>query len=171
MTAAHGRWRLGLAVAVAVVVLDQLTKWLILPLVIEPPHIIRVTEFFNLVMVWNRGISFGLASTGADAMRWALVALAAVITVALIVWLTRITRPFLAVVVGLVIGGAVGNLIDRVRFGAVFDFLDFHAFGYHWYAFNVADAAISVGVALLVIDSLFGRPADRTVLSQGANRD
>jgi signal peptidase II len=171
MAGAGSRWRLGLAVAAGIVALDQLTKWWVLALVLQPPRMIEVTSFFNLVMVWNRGISFGLADTGLDAMRWVLVALAAVITVALIVWLTRIARPFLAVVVGLVIGGAVGNLIDRVRFGAVFDFLDFHAFGYHWYAFNVADAAISVGVALLVIDSLFGRPADRTVLSQGANRD
>ncbi len=171
MAEERSRWRLGLVVAALVIVVDQVTKWVILAVVMQPPRIVEVTEFFNLVLVWNRGISFGLADGGTGAMRWVLVALAGAITVGLLVWLAGMRRPFLAVVIGLVIGGAVGNLIDRVRFGAVVDFLDFHAYGYHWYAFNVADTAISVGVGLLLIDSLFGHPAGRAALSQGTNRD
>ncbi len=168
---ARGDWtRHGLAVAGTILVLDQIVKWLILehvfgvsgpaaPIVRAFP-MIEVTPFFNLVLVWNRGVSFGLFSHDAEAMRWVLVGVALIITVALLIWQRRAERPFLAVSVGLVIGGAIGNVIDRLRFGAVADFLDFHVFGYHWPAFNVADSAISIGVVLLLYDGLFGRQGD-----------
>ena len=83
------------------------------------------------------------------------------VVIVLAVWLTRTDRTTVALGLGLIIGGAIGNVIDRIRFGAVFDFLDFHAFGFHWPAFNVADSAISVGAVILVVDSLFVRPEVR----------
>ncbi len=173
--------RRGLTIAAAVLALDQLVKWIMLDRVfgiagpwdtpIWPPPFIEVTPFFNLVMVWNRGVSFGLFSHDADAMRWLLIAVALAITAGLAIWLRRVDRPFVAVSIGLVIGGAIGNVIDRLRFGAVADFLDFHLFGYHWPAFNVADSAISIGVVLLLYDGLAGRPDDRAALQQGTDRD
>src|SRR3546814_6636075 len=94
---------------------------------------------------------------GAETTRWVLIAVALVIVAVMVVWLRRADRTLVAAALVLVIGGAVGNVVDRLRFGAVADFLDFHLMGYHWPAFNAADAGITVGVALLVLDSLFGR--------------
>ncbi|HSK39744.1 MAG TPA: signal peptidase II [Arenibaculum sp.] len=152
--------RLGLATAAVWMVLDQVTKWLILDLVMQPPRVIEVTSFFNLVMAWNRGVSFSLFSHEAAVMPYLLSALALAIAGFLLTWLRRVDRPFPAVCLGLVIGGAIGNVIDRLRFGAVADFLDFHLWGYHYPAFNVADMGISVGVLLLVLDGLFGGRRD-----------
>jgi signal peptidase II len=149
--------RLGLAVAAIVMVLDQISKWWIITAVMQPPRVIEVTSFFNLVMAWNRGVSFSLFTHDAEFMPYVLVAVALGIVVFLLSWLRRADRAFLAFAIGMVIGGALGNVIDRLRFGAVADFLDFHVLGYHWPAFNVADTGISVGVALIVIDGLFGR--------------
>lgn len=152
----RSRFRLGIIVALVLLVLDQVSKWLVLAVVMDPPRVVEVTEFLNFVLVWNRGISFGLFDGHAGSMRWVLIAVALGITVALAVWLRRVDRRFLAIVIGMIIGGAVGNVIDRLRFGAVVDFIDFHVFGYHWYTFNIADSAISIGVALMLIDSLAG---------------
>lgn len=149
--------RLGFLVAIPVVLLDQLTKWLVLADLMEPHRTVVVTGFFNLVLVWNRGVSFGMFNADSAWGPTILSALALVIAVCLVIWLRRVTNPLVATAIGLVLGGAIGNVIDRARFGAVVDFLDFHAFGYHWPAFNVADSAISVGVALLLYDSLFER--------------
>ncbi len=124
-----------------------------------PP--IPVTGFFNLVLVWNTGISFGLFNTGQETTRWILIGLTGAISVALAIWLTRAHRPFIAFAVAAVLGGAIGNLLDRLIFGAVVDFLDFHVAGFHWPAFNLADSAIVLGVAALVIDSIFGPDRDR----------
>ena len=151
------RLGIGLGIAAVVLVLDQITKWVILEMVMQPPRTIEVTGFFNLVMVWNRGVSFGLFANEAEATRWVLIAVALAITAALVVWLRRADRGLLVVAIGLVIGGAVGNVIDRLQYGAVADFLDFHLLGYHWPAFNIADSAISIGVVLILIESLFGR--------------
>lgn len=148
----------GLGVAAAVVVLDQVAKWWILEVVMRPPRVIEVTGFFNLVLGWNRGISFGLFNTGEPWTQWALPAVAVAVAAALVVWMARVDRLGIGAALGLVVGGAVGNLIDRARFGAVVDYLDVHALGFHWPAFNVADAAITVGVAALVLDSLFAGP-------------
>jgi signal peptidase II len=148
------RLNLGLAIAVGVLVLDQLTKWWILSVVMQPPRMIEVTPFFNLVLVWNRGISFGLFNNSSAWNAAILSAVALAITVALVIWLWRVTQPLLAAAIGLIIGGAVGNVIDRLRFGAVCDFLDLHAFGYHWPAFNVADAAITLGAIAILYDAL-----------------
>ena len=145
--------RLGLAVAAAVAAADQLVKWWLLGVIAEAPGGIAVTSFFNLVMVWNRGVSFGLFGGGA-LPPWLLAAVAIAVAVGLTVWLARIEERWLGAAVGAVIGGAVGNVVDRVRTGAVADFFDFHVGAYHWPAFNVADAAITLGVGFLFIDAL-----------------
>lgn len=148
--------RLGLAVAAAVAAADQLVKWWLLGVIAEAPGGIAVTSFFNLVMVWNRGVSFGLFGGGA-LPPWLLAAVAIAVAVGLTVWLARIEERWLGAAVGAVIGGAVGNVVDRVRTGAVADFFDFHVGAYHWPAFNVADAAITLGVGFLFIDALLIR--------------
>ena len=144
--------------AIAVVALDQASKFWILH-VLKLPDLapVRVLPFFQLNMVWNEGVSFGLLRSDSSAGRWVLVLFAFIVVAALAVWARKVTRPLTATALGLVIGGAIGNnLIDRVRFGAVADFLDFHALYFPW-VFNLADSAISVGVLLLLMDS-FMRP-------------
>lgn len=159
--------RAGLLIAAVIVVLDQLTKWLIfgvlfaLPLDTAVPgalplaHGIEVLPFFNLVTVWNRGVSFGMFSSNSALVPWLLTAFALAICGFLLGYLRKAQRALLVVAIGGVIGGAIGNVIDRIRFGAVADFLDFHLFGWHWPAFNVADSAIVVGVGLMLVDALF----------------
>jgi signal peptidase II len=149
--------RLGLLLALVVFALDQATKyWLYQYLVVEGVRAVTILPFFNLVTVWNYGVSFGMFSTGVASTAWIFSLVAMAISIALGVWLWRSDRLLLTAALGLIIGGAMGNIVDRLRFGAVFDFLDFHAFGWHWPAFNVADSAISIGVAVLFVDSLFG---------------
>lgn len=145
---------LGLLIALMILALDQVSKWWILAVVMQPPRLIEVTSFFNLVLVWNRGISFGLFNNESPWNSIILTAVALMISGGLAVWLTRVRRTGTAIAIGLIIGGALGNVFDRVRFGAVCDFLDLHAFGYHWPAFNVADAAISVGAVILLYEAL-----------------
>jgi signal peptidase II len=143
----------GPLLALAILTIDQFTKWLALTS-LDPYQFREVTSFFNLVLVWNRGVSFGMLNTLGDYGPWLLTLLAGGIGAFLIVWLMRETRPVTRLALWLVLAGAVGNAIDRVRFGAVVDFLDFHAFGYHWPAFNVADSAIVIGAGLILLDSL-----------------
>ncbi len=152
--------RLGLAVAAAVAVADQLVKWWAIPALAAWPGGIEVLPVFNLVMVWNRGVSFGLLG-GAALPPWLLAGFAGLVAVGLAVWLARVNGRWLVVGIGLIIGGAVGNIVDRLLHGAVADFFDFHIGAYHWPAFNVADAAISVGLAALVIDCLLIRREGR----------
>jgi signal peptidase II len=149
----------GLATAVVVVILDQLSKTAILAFFGE--HVFgdreTVTPFFNLALTYNRGISFGLFNGGAglNALVFSLAATA--IVAVLVYWLSRASSPFLAIAIGLIIGGAVGNVIDRLRLGAVVDFLDFHYGALHWPAFNLADSAICIGVGAMLLDGLFRR--------------
>lgn len=141
-------------VAALVIVLDQLSKHWIL-FVYDLPS--RVSEAvagpLRLTMVWNRGVSFGLFRADQDLTRWLLTAFSLVVAVILAIWARRADRRLLAVALGLVIGGAVGNAIDRMRFGAVADFIDVSQLYFPW-VFNVADSGITVGVALLLLDSL-----------------
>lgn len=137
---------------------DQATKWAIVALVMQPPHVIPLTGFFNVVLVENRGISFGLLGADTQWGAWLLAGGSGAIVGGLVLWLRRARSRLAEIGLALVIGGAVGNLIDRIRFGAVTDFLDFHAAGYHWPAFNLADSAIVVGVGLLMLDGLQSRP-------------
>jgi signal peptidase II len=111
-------------------------------------------------MVWNRGVSFGLFQAD-DAGRWILAAFSLAVAIALALWARKADRPVLAAALGLVIGGAIGNLIDRVRFGAVADFIDVSGLGFFPWVFNIADSTITVGVLLLILDSLLPqrRPA------------
>ena len=149
--------KIGLSVGAIVVVLDQLTKWLIRDVVLDTARYIEVTGFFNIVEVWNRGVSFGLFASDSPWTPYLLSALAIAISIVLIVWLRKAETTFLALALGFVIGGAIGNVFDRFIWGRVYDFLDFHAAGYHWPAFNVADAAISVGVALILLDGFIAK--------------
>jgi signal peptidase II len=150
-------WAAALAAAGAVFALDQWSKYLMLTVFADRMSSAEVTPFFNLVLVLNRGISFGLFNQESVAGPWVFLGLSLAIAGALLVWLRRIDRPLLAAAVGLVVGGAVGNALDRLRFGGVVDFLDLHAFGYHWPAFNLADSAIVIGVAFLLLDGFVVR--------------
>ena len=146
--------RLGLTVALVLLGFDQLTKWVALEILDLSARPIEVTPFFNLVMVWTRGVSFGMLDTLGEAAPWLLSGLAVAVVIALLFWLRRSEHVMLTVGLGLVIGGALGNVIDRVRYGAVVDFLDFHVAGWHWPAFNLADAGICIGAGLIVVDGL-----------------
>ncbi len=147
---------LGLVIAFASVVADQASKLAVLfwsRTWSGPVH--PVLPGLDLVAIWNPGISYGLFPQG-EAGRWVLVAIKVVAAIAFTVWLTRTARRLEAVALGLLIGGAIGNAVDRVVHGAVFDFVSLYAFGYRWYVFNVADVAVVVGVALLLYDAFFG---------------
>ncbi len=150
-----GPFKLGMAVATLVIVLDQLTKWWITAVVMQPPQRIPVLPFFDLVLTWNRGISFGMFNSGSPYNNWLLSAVALIIVAVLGVWLKRAEAKLTATALGLIIGGAIGNVIDRVHLGAVIDFLDLHLAGYHWPAFNIADSAITIGAILLIGESMF----------------
>lgn len=157
--------RLGWILAATILVLDRVSKYLIVEVYDLPArHSVEILPFFNLTMVWNRGVSFGLFGDG-DVGRWVLFGLVLVITGVLAVWMRRATALSLILALGLIIGGALGNAADRVIYGAVADFFDFHAWGWHFWVFNVADSAISIGVALLLLDAFFGSgrrtPVDR----------
>jgi signal peptidase II len=116
---------------------------------------VAITSFFDLVLVWNQGISYGLIPQQGVAGRWGLILFAFGASLALAVWLARLTSPLAAVSIGLIIGGAIGNAIDRIAYGAVADFFSLHAFGYQWYVFNIADTAIVAGVVGLLYESLY----------------
>ena len=145
--------RQGAWIVLAVFAADLATKEWMLRLVFEPPRRIEITSFFNLVPVWNRGVSFGLLASDSPWSPYILAVMAGGIVLGLAFWLWRTERGLTRLALALAIGGAIGNLLDRLRFGAVVDFLDVHLAGYHWPAFNIADSAISIGIALLLIDS------------------
>jgi signal peptidase II len=147
---------LALIVAVVVAALDQASKWWILEKVMQPPKTVPVTPFLDIVLVWNRGITFGLFNSGGAAQPIIFTALAFVIAVGLLVWLRGVGQNWVAVAIGGILGGAVGNVVDRLRLGAVVDFIDVHVAGWHWPAFNVADSAITVAVIAVAVDALFG---------------
>lgn len=139
--------------AALVIVLDQASKYWILNVYDLPAKgSTPILPFFSLSMVWNRGVSFGLFRADVDLARWGLAIFSLGVAIALGLWARRNDRLLPAVALGLVIGGAIGNLIDRVRFGAVVDFLDFGGLHFPW-VFNVADSGITIGVALLLLDS------------------
>ncbi len=159
LDAGAGR-RLALAViiAAAVIGLDQAAKWWVVEVVMQPPRMIEITDFLNLVITWNHGISFGMFTGEAQLMPIILVVVALAVVVVLVMWLLRAEHSATTVWLSLVIGGALGNVLDRIRVGAVADFIDVHVGAWHWPAFNVADSAISIGVCLILIDGLFRRP-------------
>lgn len=167
-----------LAASILIVILDQLSKWAITESILRPEIFngtsgldfiswlkdapdrlpygeITILPFFNLVMVWNEGVSFGLFSNAGDLSLWILVALTIAITIWFTVWLFMTNILTQKIAITMVIGGALGNIIDRLRFGGVIDFLDFHAFGWHYPAFNLADSCIVLGVIILIFYALF----------------
>jgi signal peptidase II len=160
------------------IVADQLSKWAVSELLLRPrlqgiaapldffdwyktppaplpfTHV-DILPFFNIVMVWNKGISFGLFNHGSNTGPMLLMAASLAITLIFLVVLFRSPVSLQSLGISLIIGGALGNVIDRLRFGAVIDFLDFHIGDYHWPAFNVADSCICIGVVLLIVLGLF----------------
>ena len=153
---------LGLAVAALAALLDQASKLWVLHYFGEAGcanHLVPVTSFFDFVLTCNRGISFGFFNQpGQPGLGFLIFAVfATVVVVALAVWLYRVRSAFLAVAIGLIIGGAIGNVIDRLRLGGVVDFLYFHAGAWYWPAFNFADSAICLGVAAMLLDGLLSR--------------
>ncbi len=139
-----------------VILLDQLTKLLILKY-FSDGSTLAVTSFFNLMLAYNPGVSFSLFAGNGPYNSLILSAFALAICVFLMRWMRRESNKTLRFGIALVIGGAIGNVIDRLSYGAVVDFLDFHAYGYHWPAFNIADSAICIGAALIVYKSFFNQ--------------
>lgn len=158
------------------IVIDQLSKWAVTELLLRPHsggtgyglwewittppmklgfQSIEIFPFFNLVMVWNHGVSFGMFQATNTYGPFLLAGFAAIVSVIFTIWMIRSTSKLQSLSLALVIAGALGNVIDRLRFGAVIDFLDFHAYGWHYPAFNIADSLIVIGVIMLLFHSIF----------------
>jgi signal peptidase II len=153
--------RLGLIIAIVTGLADQAIKlWLMFGFDIANRGIVHLTPFLDLVLTWNRGISYGLFQQDGDLGRYLLLALVLAAVIALLVWLASAESRLIAVALGLIIGGAVGNAIDRLHWPGVMDFVLFHittpTFNFTWYVFNLADAAIVAGVVGLLYESLLG---------------
>lgn len=169
---------IGFSAILDIIIIDQISKWAVLEHVFRPlaqPETQKLglfawllnapekfssvrTEifpFFNLTMVWNHGVSFGLFQSTNP---WPLIILACGISAIFAVWLARAQTWLQTISLAMIIGGALGNVIDRVRFGAVADFLDFHIAGWHYPAFNIADSCITLGIIVLLFDSLILEP-------------
>jgi signal peptidase II len=156
--------RSGLIAAVVTLVLDQASKlWLLFVFDIGHRGAVTVTPFFDLVLAWNPGISFGWLQNDSQFAQIALLIVKAVAVVVLAIWMARSRTVLATFALGLIIGGAIGNAIDRLAYGAVVDFALFHVriggHPFNWYVFNLADVAIVAGVAALLYDSLLGVPA------------
>ena len=156
--------RAGIIAAVLTLLADQASKlWLLNGFDLARKGVVKVTPFFDLVLAWNIGISFGWLQNDSHAAQIALMAVKVVAVIALAIWMARSQTRLATVALGLIIGGAIGNGIDRVAYGAVVDFALFHieiaGNTYDWYVFNLADVAIVAGVAALLYDSFLGVPA------------
>jgi signal peptidase II len=165
---------------VALILIDQWSKWFLIERFFKTPDIAigfsewlttlgqerlsfmrhEITSFFNLVMVWNQGVSFGMFSDSHDLMPVILSIFAIILSAIFAVWLTKSTRITTSIPICLVIAGALSNVWDRARFGAVADFFDVYIGTYHWPAFNIADSLIVIGVITLAIDTLFFEPKE-----------
>ncbi|MDH3712637.1 MAG: signal peptidase II [Gammaproteobacteria bacterium] len=145
----------------AIAVLDQLTK-LLADAQLELHHALPVTPFFNLTLMYNEGAAFSLLADEQGWQRWFFIVLSSAVSIALAIWLNRLKRNerWLAAGLSLVLGGAIGNLIDRVVHGHVIDFIQVYYQQWYWPTFNIADSAISVGAAILITSSLFARQGD-----------
>ncbi len=152
--------RLGLLVAVVTLALDQASKWYVKDVlgVEAGGELVPILPFLDLVGVRNTGISFGMLQSGSTVTVWLLIGFAVVVTAGLVVWIARARSALLAVALGLAVGGAIGNVIDRLRWGWVYDFLFVHLGAFDWWpVFNVADAAIVAGFIGIILDGLFAR--------------
>jgi signal peptidase II len=158
------RVRPGVIAALAVLILDQATKlWLLFVFDIAHRGVVKITPFFDLVLALNVGISFGWFQNDGQFAQIALMVIKAVAVIVLAIWMARSRTLMATVALGMIIGGAIGNAIDRFAYGAVVDFALFHVeIGgkpFNWYVFNLADVAIVAGVAALLYDSFLGVPA------------
>ena len=143
----------GLAVAAATVLADQASKLIVLRVLdLNLGNALFVTPFLDLVLIFNRGISYGLFPQDSEYGRWLLVALNLAAAAFFSFWIARTSSRLVAAALGLLIGGALGNALDRTIYGAVVDFISLHAFGWRWYVFNLADSAIVAGVVGLLYD-------------------
>lgn len=157
----------GFGLAAVVLVLDQIVKyWIIAGVGLQVRGAIDVLPFFNLTWVENRGVSMGMLTADGDLGRWLLVALTAAISAGVAAWLWRERNRVDVTALGLVLGGAIGNIIDRARFGYVVDFLHFFWGEWHFYVFNVADAAITIGVILLLLRAVWRGDRDTKAESE-----
>ena len=136
------------------ILFDQLLKQVMLSFVFDPPRYVTITSFLNLVPVWNPGMSFGFLSDGGSLVRFSLTALAFGVSGWLVLISPRLSR-IQRLSAALIAGGAIGNAIDRLRFGKVIDFIDFHFGGWHWPAFNIADTAITIGAIIWAYSIVF----------------
>jgi len=153
----------GAVAALAVLAADQATKLFLLDgLKMVEGQRIAVAPFFDIHLMWNTGISYSLFPQTTAGGRWALLAITLFATLLLAVWLWRATGLAAALALGAIIGGALGNAYDRFAYGAVADFCDLHAFGWHFYVFNLADTGITLGVLLLVYDGLVAAGRDKS---------
>ncbi len=150
-------WRAALIVCAVVFALDQLSKWAMLTLVLNPPRIIPLLPFLNFRLGFNTGISFGMFSDLLASSPWLLIVFALAVAAVLLAWAIRAEHPMERSALALIAGGALGNVADRWRQGAVTDFLDLHWNDWHWPTFNIADVAIVVGCILLVLSNVGAR--------------
>ena len=158
--------RIGLFAAAVALIADQATKlWLLHVFELGRRGIVEVGPFFNLVLAWNTGISYGWFQTDSAGGQWLLLAFKVVAVTALAIWMARSHTRLATISLGLIIGGAIGNAIDRFAYGAVVDFVLLHLrIGgklYNWYVFNIADVAIVAGVALLLYYTFRGQPSSK----------
>ncbi|MBL8416034.1 MAG: lipoprotein signal peptidase [Propionivibrio sp.] len=162
-----GSW---LTLAGVIILLDQISKWIVLG-ALQPGDSLYVAPFFNWVLTFNSGAAFSFLSDAGGWQRWFFTVLALGVSVWIVSLLRRHTSEFrLSLALTLVLGGALGNVIDRIRFGAVVDFIQWHVAGYYWPAFNVADSAITLGAILLAWDQLTTKPAADNAVKTGQDR-
>jgi signal peptidase II len=157
-------FRLGLITTLAVLAIDQASKlWLLFVFDLGGRGVVEVTPFFDLELAWNTGISYGWFQNGGPIAQFVLTAVKVVAVIVLAIWMARSTTRLATFALGMIIGGAIGNAIDRFAYGAVVDFALFHVqIGektFNWYVFNLADAAIVAGVAALLYESFLGTDA------------
>ncbi|MBL4907731.1 MAG: signal peptidase II [Sneathiella sp.] len=146
--------RIGLVIATLIVIIDQAFKIQMVEYMANHPYGIEVTSFFRLVMVWNSGVSFGMFA-GGDTTRWILISVSIIISIILVVVLAKSDKKMIGYAIGLVLGGAIGNIVDRLHYGRVADFFDVDLIFMRWPAFNIADIAIVCGVMLMLLENLF----------------
>lgn len=147
---------LGLAAAAAVIIFDQITKYWVLGFLGVSAYI-PFGDYFNIVRAWNTGVSFSMLNDYGNMGAWLLSGLAVVIVIMLFFWLRKENSRVIQIALGMIMGGAVGNVIDRIRFGAVFDFLDVHIGDHHWPAFNAADSFICIGAAVIIAEAVVAK--------------
>lgn len=148
------RMVIGLSIILVAVILDQWSKFYILNDLMIPPRVIEITSFFNLVLAWNTGVSFSMFNSYGSVGTFVLITVSCLISIGFFIWMMRVKNYWLLVGIALIIGGAIGNLIDRIRFGAVLDFLHVYYESFSWPAFNLADTFITIGVICILLESL-----------------